>query len=126
MRSKYANARVWSVLVPLSLAAALGCSGEFPSESAQATDAAENDLIESFLAGRGYDTSNLEFEDDNVVVEGDMVIPRVQLLEQAEAELSGVVEKGYFNPTNARFAGNQIRLAFQPAGGGFTAVSQAW
>ena len=61
-----------------------------------------------------------------VVVEGDMVIPRVQLLEQAEAHASGVVEKGYFNPGDTKFAGNRISLAFKPAGGGFTAVSDPW
>ena len=124
-----------SALIPLSLAVTLGvtplgCSGEFPSDNAPlneaANDAADNALIESHLAGRGYDTSNLEFEGDKVIVEGDMVMPREPLLAQAEAEASGVVEKGYFNPTNARFAGNQIRLAFKSADANFPAVSQAW
>jgi hypothetical protein len=122
MRRNHENARAWSVLVPLSLAAALGlgCSGEFPSESAPATDAADNELIESYLARHGYDTSDLQFGSDLVVVEGDMGMARADLLEAAEAEASGVVEKGYFIPTNRLFAGNKIRLSFGAS------VSQAW
>lgn len=89
----------------------LGCSGE-PERPADELDAADNALIESHLADRGYDTSNLEFEGDMVIVEGDMVMPRGPLLDAAEAAASGVVKKGYFNPTNARFAGNRIRLSF--------------
>lgn len=131
IRCSHGRQRALSALIPLSLAATLGvttlgCSGEFPSEAAPSTDAAENELIESHLAGRGYDTSNLEFEGDEVIVEGDMVMPRERLLDAAEAEASGVVEKGYFNPTNSRFGGNKIRMAFKPADASFPAVSNNW
>lgn len=119
------------MLAPLSLAAALaiGCSGEvpaeLPSESAPAkhaaeNGAAENELIESYLAGRGFDTSDLQFEGDEVIVEGDTGMLRAVLLDAAQAEASGVVEKGYFNPGNALFSGKRITLSF-----GAT-VSPAW
>jgi hypothetical protein len=124
--------RTLSALISLSLAGALGvttigCSGESiaevtTEEATQGTgsnDAAENALIEAHLEGRGYDTSTVRFEGDAVVVEGDMVMSRDLLLEQAEAEATGVVEKGYFLGTTL-FSGKRIQLSFA------NNVSTAW
>jgi len=124
------GSRALSALIPLSLAAALGlgCSGEFPSaeitsESAPATDAAknapsdgaaENARIESYLADRGFDTSNLQFEGDEVIVDGGMAVQRAVLLDAADAEASGEVEKGYFHngAAGTLFSGKRIQLSF--------------
>jgi hypothetical protein len=135
MQKNHESARACSALVPLTLAAALGlgCSGEFPSaevtpESAPANDAAENALIESYLAKRGFDTSNLQFEGDEVIVEGGMAVQRAVLLDVADAEPSGVVEKGYFhNPgsVGSGFSGKSIKLSFVNGDGG-KAVSGLW
>jgi len=138
--------RAWSALISLSLAVTLGvttlgCSGEFPSdevtsestpsndasESAPSNDAAENALIESYLANRGFDTSNLQFEGDEVIVEGGMAVQRAVLLDAADAEASGVVEKGYFHggAAGAGFSGKSIKLSFVNGDGG-KAVSGLW
>ena len=136
MRRIQENARARSALVPLSLAAVLGlgCSGEFPAaditsestpandavESSPSNDAAESALIEAYLAGRGFDTSNLQFEGDEVIVEGGMVVQRAVLLDVANAEASGVVEKGYFHPASSTlYPGKSITLTF-------VGVSSAW
>src|SRR5688572_30236593 len=143
MQKNHESAGAWSALVSLSLAAALGlgCSGEFPSaevtsettpltdasESAPSNDAAENALIESYLANRGFDTSNLQFEGDEVIVEGGMAVQRAVLLDAADAEASGVVEKGYFRDGagGAVFSGKSIKLSFV-LGDDDKAVSGDW
>jgi hypothetical protein len=121
--------RASSALISLSFAAMLGvpaagCSGEGDfgegvSKTAESNEAAENALIEAHLQTRGYDTSTLQFGRDTVVVEDDMVMSRAVLLDDAEAEASGVVDKGYFHTTGL-FSGKRIALSF--AGG----VSTAW
>lgn len=121
--------RTLSTLISLSFAATLGattigCSGEGASiegvsEAAESNDAAEIALIESHLEGRGYDTTNLQFEGDSVMVEGDIEMSRSVLLDMAEAEANGDVEKGYFLGTNL-FSAARIQLSFA------TNVSTAW
>jgi hypothetical protein len=143
MQKNHESAGAWSALVSLSLAAALGlgCSGEFPSaevtsestpstdasERAPSNDAAENALIESYLANRGFDTSDLQFEGDEVIVEGGMAVQRAVLLDAADAEASGVFEKGYFRggAGGALFSGKSIKLSFVNGDGG-KAVSPLW
>lgn len=100
-------------------AAAIGCSGEFPSENAESNGAAEDALIEAHLEERGYDTSTLQFQGEAVVVEDDMLMSRSVLLEEAEAAATGVVDKGYFI-TGPLFAGKRVQLSFE------NAVSSAW
>jgi hypothetical protein len=121
--------RAGSALITLTLAAtpgvtAAGCSGEDAfeealSRSAESNEAAENALIAAQLGARGYDTSSLQFGGDTVVVEGEMVMSRTALLDDAEAEATGVIDKGYFH-TAGLFSGKRIALSF--AGG----VSTAW
>lgn len=138
---EYARAR--SALVPLTLIAALGCSGEYSSaditsvspplndapesapsndaaDNAPSNDAAENALIESYLADRGFDTSSLQFEGDEVIVEGGIAVQRAVLLDAANPEVPELVEKGYFNSQNALFSGKSIKVAFAGV------VSDAW
>ncbi|MET0413405.1 MAG: hypothetical protein ABW217_19005 [Polyangiaceae bacterium] len=130
IRCSQARHRALSALITLSLAATLGvgCSGEgiaeeagatHPAEEAEANDPAENALIESHLQARGYDTSEVQFQGDSVIVEGDMQMSRALLLDEAEAEATGLVEKGYFHGTTL-FAGKRIQLSFGPG------VSAAW
>jgi len=125
--------RALSALISLSVvvtlgATSVGCSGEAVSEEAEssdtrasaiANDPAENARIQSQLEARGYDTSTLQFQSDSVIVEDDMVMSRAQLLAEAEAEATGVVEKGYFSGTTT-FSGKSINLSF---GAG---ISAAW
>lgn len=121
--------RSLSTLISLSFAATLGgttigcsgegVSGEDASEEAQSNDAAENALIEYHLGGRGYDTSTLQFQGDTIIVEGDIEMSRAELLDDAEAEATGVVEKGYSTGTRV-FAGQRIQLSFAAG------VSNAW
>jgi hypothetical protein len=134
MQKNHESAGAWSALVSLSLAAALGlgCSGEFPSaevtsETTPSNDAAEDALIESYLANRGFDTSNLQFEGDEVIVEGGMAVQRAVLLDAADAEASGVVEKGYFRggAGGPVFSGKSIILSFV-LGDDDKAVSGLW
>jgi hypothetical protein len=109
-------------LMLLSLAAtlgALGCSGEDISTIVGPHDPAEDALISSHLEAQGYDTRTLHFEGDAVVVEDDMVMSRGVLLGEAEAEASGVLEKGYFI-TGPLFAGKRVALSFAAN------VSSAW
>jgi hypothetical protein len=111
-----------SVLISLSLVGTLGtlgCSGEDISTIGNSTDPAEDALISSHLEALGYDTSSLQFSGNTVIVEDDMVMSRAVLLGEAEAEASGVVEKGYFiadqNHTSLPgplFAGKRIQLSF--------------
>jgi hypothetical protein len=103
-----------SALIPLSLAATLGfttlgCSGDVTSVNGQYE--AENALIKSHLTDHGYETSDLLFSRDEVVVEGDMAMSRELLLDEAEAEASGVVEKGYRQVDNQGFVGKRIQLS---------------
>ena len=125
--------RTLSALMSLSVAVtlgvtAIGCSGQGISEEAVPSDTqastiddnpAENALIGAQLEARGYDTSTLQFQGDTVIVEDDIVMSRAVLLHEAEAEATGVVEKGYFLGTNT-FSGKSINLSF---GAG---VSAAW
>jgi hypothetical protein len=125
--------RTLSALISLSVAVtlgvtAIGCSGQGISEEAVPSDTqastiddnpAENALIGAQLEARGYDTSTLQFQGDTVIVEDDIVMSRAVLLHEAEAEATGVVEKGYFLGTNT-FSGKSINLSF---GAG---VSAAW
>lgn len=109
-------------LISLSFAVALGalgCSGEDISTIAGPNDPAEDALISSHLEAHGFDTSTLLFEGDTVVVEDDMLMSRAVLLDQAEAEASGFVEKGYII-TGPLFAGKRIGLSFAAN------VSSAW
>lgn len=118
-----------SALISLSFAVTLGgCSGENMledlgsspgTEEADPSGRAENTLIESHLRALGYDTSELQFRDDAVIVEGDMAMSRALLLDEAQAEASGLVEKGYFKGTTL-FAGKRIALSFA------SNVSSAW
>jgi hypothetical protein len=122
------GSRALSALLSLSFAVTLGvgCSGEGTAESndttegapsnnaaeeAQSNDAAEDALIQSHLEGRGYDTRTLQFRGDKVIVEDDMVMSRAVLLDEAEAEATGVVEKGYFRSTTL-FGGKRIQVSF--------------
>ena len=93
-------------------ATALGCSGEDISTIANSNDPAENALISSHLEAHGYDTSSVQFAGDTVIVEDDMLMSRAVLLGEAEAEASGVVEKGYFISPGPLFAGKRIALSF--------------
>ena len=115
----------WSALITLSLAGSLGatslgCSGEDLSTITASNDPAENALISSHLEAQGYDTSSLQFAGDTVIVEDDMVMSREVLLGEAEAEASGVVQKGYFISPGPLFAGKRIGLSFAAN------VSSAW
>jgi hypothetical protein len=110
-----------SVSFAVTLGATIGCSGEGSSEGAASNDAADDALITSHLKASGYDTSNLQIDGDNVVVEGDMVMSRSALLNQAAGEGAGVVEKGYFF-SGGLFAGKRIQLSF---GSGVSADWQA-
>src|SRR5690349_20449435 len=131
MQRNYARAGIWrlaggqragAALTSLSLAVMLGatstgCSGDFTSVNGQYE--AENGLIESHLADHGYDTSTLQFEGDTVRFEDDMLLSRTMLLDEAQAEAAGTVEKGYFL-NGGKFAGKRVALSFGPG------VSQAW
>jgi len=121
--------RALTALISLSFAATLGvgCSGEgfaeevVPNDATEETanDPTENALIESHLQAQGYDTSTLHFDGDTVIVEDDIAMSRSALLARAEAETTGLVDKGYFHTTGV-FAGKRIQLSF---GSG---VSDAW
>jgi hypothetical protein len=142
MRRNHENARIdcsqgghrrLSALISLSWAVTLGaassgCSGEFTSEplgsnhaaeEAPSNEAADNALIESHLQTQGYDTSHVQFQGDTVIVEDDMLMSRALLLDAAEAEAAGDVEKGYFL-FGPLFAGKRINLSFAAN------VSNAW
>jgi hypothetical protein len=135
MRTNHENAgirrspgarRAGSALISLSFAVTLGattmgCSGESVSEEAPGSgnDAAENALIQSHLEAHGYDTSTLQFDGDTVRVEDDMLVSRAVLLDEAEAEATGTVEKGYFL-NGGKFAGKRVALSFQ------NGVSNLW
>lgn len=120
--------RALSALISLSFAATMGitapgCSGEDVSgedvSDGESSEAVENALIESHLQARGYNASTLQFEGDTVIVEHDMEMSRAVLLEEAEVEASGVVDKGYFH--NSRlFSGRRVQLSFA------SGVSTAW
>jgi len=101
-------------------ATAMGCSGEdVESSPGSGDDAAENALIQEHLESHGYDTSTLEFEGDTVRFEDDMLLSREVLLDEAQAEATGGVEKGYFL-NGGKFVGKRIALSFQPG------VSSLW
>jgi hypothetical protein len=101
-------------------ATTLGCSGEdVESSPGSGNDAAENELIQAHLETHGYDTSTLQFEGDTVRVEDDMLVSRAALLDEAQAEATGTVEKGYFL-NGGKFVGKRIALSFQ------SGVSSAW
>ncbi len=101
----------WSLAGAMALASN-GCAGAADDDSGGANDDAENALIESYLQTRGYDTSNLYFSDEMVTVEGDIAIPRAQLLDELEAGTADVVEKGFFVSSGRLFQGSRIALSF--------------
>src|SRR6187399_2106214 len=92
-------------------ASSLGCSREdVESSPSSGNDAAENALIQAHLESHGYDTSTLQFESDTVTVEDDMLFSRAALLDEAQAEATGTVEKGYFLD-GGKFVGNRVALS---------------
>jgi hypothetical protein len=129
IRCAQGKPRALSALISMSFAVTLGatvvgCSGEGASvegvSETESNDAAEIALIESHLDGRGYDTSTLQFQGDTVMVEDDIEMSRAALLDAAEAEANGDVEKGYFNSA-ILFSGKRIQLSF---GAGVSATWQ--
>jgi hypothetical protein len=98
-------------------ATTLGCSGDVTAVNGQYE--AENELIQDHLEIHGYDTSTLQFEGDTVRFEDDMLLSRATLLDEAQAEATGTIEKGYFL-NGGKFAGKRIALSFAPG------VSNLW